>query len=1291
MNKSDKTQTNKTQFQKNLIELFNKNNRSVIASQLNRQQKLTSKRGVYSVVNPSTGEDISGNLQYIADNTGFSPQQLRRLFKQKRKVPGFEGPLLKFKNMKEKDKLLKKIIDNNKIKTKAKKDLDSKINYGAVSAPDWNELAFELGNLTQTENVKTKKGGFTARDDLWKNNKFNTINQTFLYQPRSGIDAMNETQTFFDDFKNAIQLFGTNQKLKNNDKIRVIFYRNDGSVLASTKYLRYSELANADIQAATIANTIQDSAGGGYQEEDLSQDVGYAEIFVVRNPLVAGRGKVIGDKSKIYTKKSIIKIKNDDYLCLGRCIVIALAKKDNRPDYKGIASGQGKKQTVLTEELYEKYEIDKGLSDMKKIKTFEKCLDCCITVIDGDAFNNVIYPDTQADDYKPKDFNIYLYKTGEHFDLINSNKIAGFFGTNYFCEKCKKTYSCKDKHKCSFKCKWCCCADCDAKPEFKDNTEKWINCPDCQRNFPTQKCFDNHKAIHGKQANNMCSKIFKCPDCKKIYDKKTFCMETHKCGEYFCRNCECVVDKDHRCYMMPKNIKKHNDKYIFFDFEARQETGKHIVNYCIAQYFDDPEPIEFFDRNSFCKWIFQEKHKNYTLIAHNGRGYDYQFIMRWLYRHTTYKPYCVYAGSKIMTFSVKQELNIRFVDSLNFLTMPLEQFPKTFGITELKKGFFPHFFNTEINMNYEGPIPDIDYFKPNGFKDKKRKEFYDWYETKIRENYVWNQKREMREYCISDVDILRRCCIKFRQLYIDVADIDPFQYTTIASVCMAIYKAHHIIPNYNTDYWNIKGDKDAIEQFKNDTRKQVFDEKKICILSFEEQAFIRKSFFGGRTNAIKLKYNFKDTEEGKYADITSLYPTVNYYDEYPVGAPIWLKENDMTDEIKQSVIDGKYFGFIECHITPPNDLYFPVLAEKGKKLCFDLKPKRGVWCSNELNKAIECGYVIDDVYSVMYFEKRQTGLFKSYIEKFLKIKQEATGWPDWCKTEEDKQKYINDYKEQQNIILDYDNIKKNPGLRALAKLCLNSLWGKFGMRLNMAKNEIVDDVKKFNEIMFNDEKYIDQDFNFIDNGPDDNRVELKYKMADEYVKLDFNTNLAVASFTTSSARLRLYEGMEKLQSQVLYTDTDSIVYKYDPENPEHNELDLGDTLGDWTDELEGSKMINTFISGGPKNYSYETDDGKSHTKIKGFTLNYETIRDLEIDGKVRKGLNHQTMIDIVNDRDKDDNFVKIDYSQIVRKPDKALYTVASTKTYSFCYDKRYICEPDENGNIDTLPFGHKDI
>ena len=51
------------------------------------------------------------------------------------------------------------------------------------------------------------------------------------------------------------------------------------------------------------------------------------------------------------------------------------------------------------------------------------------------------------------------------------------------------------------------------------------------------------------------------------------------------------------------------------------------------------------------------------------------------------------------------KLSITFIDSLNFLQMPLKSFPKTFGRSELKKGYFPHYFNKECNKDYVGNIP----------------------------------------------------------------------------------------------------------------------------------------------------------------------------------------------------------------------------------------------------------------------------------------------------------------------------------------------------------------------------------------------------------------------------------------------------------------------------------------------------------------------------------------------------------------------------------------------------------
>ena len=70
---------------------------------------------------------------------------------------------------------------------------------------------------------------------------------------------------------------------------------------------------------------------------------------------------------------------------------------------------------------------------------------------------------------------------------------------------------------------------------------------------------------------------------------------------------------------------------------------------------------------------------------------------------------------------------------------------------------------------------------------QKRKEFFEWCKAKKDEGYVFDFKKELKEYCRSDVDIL---LMKFREDFITLEIIDPFQFITIASVCSTIYRSN---------------------------------------------------------------------------------------------------------------------------------------------------------------------------------------------------------------------------------------------------------------------------------------------------------------------------------------------------------------------------------------------------------------------------------------------------------------------------------------------------------------------
>ena len=167
-----------------------------------------------------------------------------------------------------------------------------------------------------------------------------------------------------------------------------------------------------------------------------------------------------------------------------------------------------------------------------------------------------------------------------------------------------------------------------------------------------------------------------------------------------------------------------------------QETGVHVVNLAVIQDSEGNAHV-FKAIDEFCNFVFTKEHKGYTFIAHNSKSYDSQFNLKWCVENGV-KPYCIYAGTKIMSMEI-QSLRIKFIDSLNFVASALSAFPKTFGLVELKKGYFPHYLNKESNQAYVGAMP-----------------------------------------------------IKFREDFIELENIDPLQYVTIASVCMTIYRSNYM-------------------------------------------------------------------------------------------------------------------------------------------------------------------------------------------------------------------------------------------------------------------------------------------------------------------------------------------------------------------------------------------------------------------------------------------------------------------------------------------------------------------
>jgi hypothetical protein len=229
----------------------------------------------------------------------------------------------------------------------------------------------------------------------------------------------------------------------------------------------------------------------------------------------------------------------------------------------------------------------------------------------------------------------------------------------------------------------------------------------------------------------------------------------------------------------------------------------------------------------------------------------------------------------------------------------------------------------------------------------------------------------------------------------------------------------------------------------------------------------RDALYGGRTEAMRLHYKIQEGEESiQYCDIMSLHPYICKYFKFPIGHPVIHVGDACAD--KESCL--KMDGLMKCTIVPPKNLYHPVLPFRhNKKLLFCVcrscvfeqnmtgecqhfsdaeRCLDGTWVIDEVRLAVNKSYKILEIQEVYQYEVTQYnpdtgkgGLFVEYINTFLKLKQEASGYPSWVRTPDHEDKFIRQYYQSEVIQLDKDSIRYNASKRGLSKLCLNSMWG----------------------------------------------------------------------------------------------------------------------------------------------------------------------------------------------------------------------------------------------------------
>jgi len=233
-----------------------------------------------------------------------------------------------------------------------------------------------------------------------------------------------------------------------------------------------------------------------------------------------------------------------------------------------------------------------------------------------------------------------------------------------------------------------------------------------------------------------------------------------------------------------------------------------------------------------------------------------------------------------------------------------------------------------------------------------------------------------------------------------------------------------------------------------------------------------------------------------------------------------------------------------------------------------------------------------------------------------------------------------------------------------------SFWGKFGQRSNMAQVEYVTNPALYFDMLTSDKQEV-TDVKFVT----DEMVEMRWRNKEEFVKPSGRTNVILAAYTTTQARLKLYSYLEQLGPRTLYADTDSIVYSV--KNGEW-EPPLGDYLGDMTNEVPYDRITH-FVTGGPKNYAYRVTKGdrknvETVCKVRGITLNYKNALNINFE-------NVNQMV--TGDTEKEKITLNDEYKIVRDKKCCRIVTTEQRKDYKIVFDKRVISH-----EYQTFPYGY---
>ena len=209
----------------------------------------------------------------------------------------------------------------------------------------------------------------------------------------------------------------------------------------------------------------------------------------------------------------------------------------------------------------------------------------------------------------------------------------------------------------------------------------------------------------------------------------------------------------------------------------------------------------------------------------------------------------------------------------------------------------------------------------------------------------------------------------------------------------------------------------ALSEYKEITRLNRF-RSLYKPLNYEIDKDIRRAYRGGFTYLNPL-YKNKSVGEGEVLDVNSLYPSVMYKEMLPFGEPFFYE-----GEYKEDKVYPLYIQRLTCSFKLKEGK-IPTIQIKHSRFVDNeyltdsgIEPVALTLTSVDLKLFLEQYDVWDLHYESGWKFKSMRGLFTDYIDKWIKVKNEAT-------------------------------ISGNKGIRQVAKIMLNSLYGKFATSLDV--------------------------------------------------------------------------------------------------------------------------------------------------------------------------------------------------------------------------------------------------